>query len=373
MSKIENLGSILHRQNSASAPRHLRIVESVVESATVPAQVAWICDVCGPQSPIALSSNRWVRRTCVCQKARRGAQIQSETPPVQTATSDVPREERASEVRVARAQPEYKSIQGMPKALCPKCQGAGWLRQNVPFGHPEFGKAIKCVCKLKQQANDLFGGAHIPDPFKACSFESYLSLSLSPFQRDIAMMVQVFVLDRLGPCEGYKRGLYLYGSWGVGKTGLAISALSLALSSGRSGLYLPTFELFDILYESIAASHRINRGYGDEEDRKEESASAKLLRLVDTVEWLVLDDLGVECGSRFVISRLYRIIETRRGHSGLYTIFTSNKDARGLEKHWREDKPGAVAFDDCERVIQRIGEYCTVVHLTGHSLREREG
>jgi DNA replication protein DnaC len=115
----------------------------------------------------------------------------------------------------------------------------------------------------------------------------------------------------------------------------------------------------------------MTRGYGDEEDRKEEVAGASLLRLIESVEWLVLDDLGVECGSRFVISRLYRIVEGRRSRPGLYTIFTSNKDARGLEAHWREDVPGAMAFDDCERIIQRIGGYYTAVHLTGENLREQ--
>lgn len=358
MSEIENAGSILRRQNKGAGRSHLQIVKSVVQSETVPNELFWTCDVCGPQPPVALSSNRWVRRTCACE--RRRAQMQRAIPKAPTVTNNVLPVEQTRDVRVVKR-----------GDACPKCHGVGWLRQNVPFGHPEFGKAIKCVCKLKQQANDLFGGAHIPDDFKDRSFESYLNLSLDPAQRDIAMMVQVFVLDRLGPYEGSKRGLYLYGSWGVGKTGLAISALRMALDAGHSGLYLPTFELFDILYESIAASQRLMRGYGDEDDRKEESASAKLLRLVDMVEWLVLDDLGVECGSRFVIGRLYRIIEARRSRLGLYTIFTSNKDARGLEKHWREDAPGAVAFDDCERIIQRIGEYCTVVHLTGYSLREQ--
>jgi DNA replication protein DnaC len=257
--------------------------------------------------------------------------------------------------------------------VCPNCKGAGWLRQNVPCGHPEFGKPVKCVCKIKQQANDLFGGAHIPDDFNACSFESYQALPLDAVQKQVAMMVQVFVLERLGQYEGRKRGLYLYGLWGVGKTGLAVSALRMALDAGHSGLYLPTYELFDILYESIAASTRLTRGYGNEEDRQEESAGAKLLRLVDSVEWLVLDDLGVECGSRFVIGRLYRIIEGRRSRSGLYTIFTSNKDARGLDRHWRPDGAGSGAFDDCERIIQRIGEYCTPIHLVGRSLREKNG
>src|SRR6266487_6320014 len=139
------------------------------------------------------------------------------------------------------------------KSMCSICKGAGYLRQNVPYGHPEFGKLKKCQCKIRQQAQELFGGAHIPDDFKTCSFESYLRLPLSTDQRQSAMLVQAFVLPRLE--DGYagrKRGLYLHGSWGVGKTGLAVSALRQAIEAGKSGLYLPTTDLFDILYEAIA-------------------------------------------------------------------------------------------------------------------------
>ncbi len=256
--------------------------------------------------------------------------------------------------------------------ICPFCGGAGWLRQQVAVGHPDFGKPKKCLCKLKKETNSLFGGAHIPDDFSGCSFETYQQLPITSEQQQVAMMVQAFVVPRIVPYEGRKRGLYLYGVGGLGKTGLAVSALRMALEAGHSGLYLPTYELFDMLYESIAASQRMARGYATEEDREEETAGAKLLRLMDEIEWLALDDLGVECSSSFVISRLYRLIEGRRSRRGLYTIFTSNKDARGLEKHWRPER-SQTTFDDGERIIQRIGEYCISIHMSGRSLREKGG
>src|SRR5918995_280631 len=30
--------------------------------------------------------------------------------------------------------------------VCPICQGAGWLRMDVPLGHPSFGRLFKCEC-----------------------------------------------------------------------------------------------------------------------------------------------------------------------------------------------------------------------------------
>jgi DNA replication protein DnaC len=246
------------------------------------------------------------------------------------------------------------------------------MRSDVPYGHPSFGKSVACQCRVKQRVT-LFGGAHIPDDFHHRTFETYLKLPLAPEQRQVVTRVMRFMAQRVeAGYEGERRGLYLYGSWGIGKTGLAIAALCQAIEAGQSALYLSTSELFAPLYEAIAASQRLAHGYGDLEDKQEEVAGAKVLRLVETVTWLVLDDLGVECGSSFVVNRLYRIIEGRRSKKGLFTIFTSNKDAVGLEQRWRPAKSGAGAFDDCYRVIERLGEYCVVIPVMGCNLRQKE-
>jgi DNA replication protein DnaC len=217
----------------------------------------------------------------------------------------------------------------------------------------------------------LFGGANIPHELRECTFASLAQLPNTQEQQAAALKVQAFMLPRArGEYTGYKRGLYLYGAWGRGKSGLAVAALRLAAENGQTVLFLPTIELFANLYDAIGASQRLMRGYGDEEDRQEDTAAAKLLRLVLQVKWLVLDDLAAECANKFVIRELYRIIEGRRA-DGLYTIFTSNRDATDLGQYWRPDSPRAAAFNDCERVIERLGEYCVAIPVAGRSLRQR--
>src|SRR5438045_7732005 len=34
---------------------------------------------------------------------------------------------------------------------CQKCKDVGYLRANVPYGDPQFGKAIECECKKAQK------------------------------------------------------------------------------------------------------------------------------------------------------------------------------------------------------------------------------
>src|SRR5262245_14836797 len=33
---------------------------------------------------------------------------------------------------------------------CPHCHGIGYLRDDVPVGHPNFGKLTPCTCRLEQ-------------------------------------------------------------------------------------------------------------------------------------------------------------------------------------------------------------------------------
>src|SRR5688500_7537470 len=35
--------------------------------------------------------------------------------------------------------------------LCPICGGTGYLRLDVPVNHPNFGKLVKCDCRLQEQ------------------------------------------------------------------------------------------------------------------------------------------------------------------------------------------------------------------------------
>jgi DNA replication protein DnaC len=254
--------------------------------------------------------------------------------------------------------------------MCPTCKGAGFLRSSVDIAHPLFGKAQPCHCTIQAQKYSLFKGANLPQLYEHCTFPSYLTLPLENNQRQIAGQVEAFVKVRLQEAyQGQKRGLYLYGPWGTGKTGLAIATLQTVVAARQPALYLPTFQLFQMLRESIAASQRIRYGYADDEDQEEESTGSKLLRLVRTIPWLVLDDLGVECGSAWVISHLYAILETRRLME-LFTIFTSNKDALALHEQWHpESRPNR--YDDAVRITQRLGEYCIPLYLSGRNLRER--
>lgn len=261
------------------------------------------------------------------------------------------------------------------KEVCPTCKfpleetSHGFVRG--PF-NPDTKKTTLIPCptcsggaEAKRQAkaiNTLFGDAHIPFYARDWTFATY------PQDADPAALAAVkqFVSLSLSG-QSAKRGLYLVGEKGHCKTSLAIAALQAIIAKGHSGVFIQTIELFDLLRGSIAASRRIERGDSSFEDKYESSVGAKLLRLVKTVEWLVLDDLGVECATKYVIQQFYAILEARRS-AGLYTTFTSNRDASDLERYWKSDTEGV--FQDGLRIIDRLGEYCFVVPVVGRNQRE---
>ena len=150
-----------------------------------------------------------------------------------------------------------------------------------------------------------------------------------------------------------KRGLYLHGEPGAGKTGLAIAIIQSVMFRGIDAAFIRSIDLINRLREAIArGTHE-----GDE-----------LLHLVKNVRWLALDDLATERPTPYVIEQFYAVIEERRA-SGLYTVITSNFSLRELEAHWRPQDVRPGAFHAGKRVVDRIAEYCDQIPMKGRNLR----
>jgi DNA replication protein DnaC len=172
-------------------------------------------------------------------------------PPSRARTTPVPQSfERFRRAKPVQQEPEAQAkLPALPapyrapeqEHACLFCHGLGFL----PYGHPEFGRSMPCQCTVRQRVSRT-GLAQIPEEFQGRSFASYLEQRLDPEQELVAMQVMKWTMERLdGTYAGSKRGLYLCGSLGIGKTGLAVAALQEAILAGKSGLYLSTSLLLD--------------------------------------------------------------------------------------------------------------------------------
>lgn len=232
-----------------------------------------------------------------------------------------------------------------PDPDCQICGGHGWVRHDVPLGHPDFGKAFPCRCAepyLRQRRLDrIFGRAQIPDEFKRRSFATYALRREA--DQEARAMVERWSQDGEG-------SIFLWGKVGRGKTGLGICALRHRVEVlGVDALYRYASELFD----------DIRRGFDRELGGL---SSGEIFDAVRETNLVLLDDLGKENLTPWVRETFNRLIDYRwRQH--LPTIFTSNEPLDALEARMGE------------AVASRVRSMCwpNVIELRGASdLREGE-
>ncbi|HEC32782.1 MAG TPA: cell division protein ZapE [Candidatus Kaiserbacteria bacterium] len=139
-----------------------------------------------------------------------------------------------------------------------------------------------------------------------------------------------------------RKGMFIHGEVGTGKTHIAYALLRNAPKVGVRCRLINTIELFKDMREDIRRS---------EYDKKYPTETAMEYKGI-----LILDDLGVEKATDFVVESLYLIIN-KRYNEMRPIIFTSNFNLNKLA-----DRVG-------DRIPSRIFEMCEMVELKGEDKR----
>jgi DNA replication protein DnaC len=191
---------------------------------------------------------------------------------------------------------------------CPICKGAGYLRADVPFGHPSFGKPIACECKEAerkakrrrqlQEMSDL--GAFYDKSFR--NFNVHV-----PGIQEAYSCACEFAQDPNG-------WLLMIGPNGSGKTHLAAAIANKSLEDGALVLFATVPDLLDHLRAAFAPTS--NEVYDQLFSRMREA------------EVLVLDDLGAQQSSPWANEKLFQLLNYRY-NSRFPTVITAN--TRGLQ------------------------------------------
>lgn len=195
----------------------------------------------------------------------------------------------------------------VPAVRCQECKDTGYLRANVPFGHPQFGKAIKCECRLardkKEHRQRLWEQSNLDRlaGFREATFDSF-QFWLPGVQEGYEAAL-AFVDARSG-------WLVLQGTNGCGKTHLAVAIARQCLDNGQAVLFGVVPDLLDELRATF--SHR-----GDENFEEE-------VGKIRDAEVLILDDLGAESGTPWATEKLYRLLNYRYNARSM-TVITTNQ------------------------------------------------
>lgn len=149
-----------------------------------------------------------------------------------------------------------------------------------------------------------------------------------------------------------QKGLYVFGSFGIGKSYLmAYLANLLSEKCGKSTLLLhfPTF--------CIDIKNAINTGnVKNQIDQIKQS------------EILVIDDIGAEQQSSWIRDDVLQVILQYRMQENLLTFFTSNLNLEELETHFAVSRSGDETWQ-AKRVMDRIRYLSEEIHLLGDNRR----
>src|SRR6202142_3256102 len=194
---------------------------------------------------------------------------------------------------------------------CPHCHGIGYLRVDVPLGHPDFGRLEVCVCRRANITNTvrerLFALSHL-DELKDLTFESFMPRGRKGLAEMQANSLEMAFNQARHYAQSLNGWLLLQGGYGCGKTHLAAAVSNFAVGMGVPTLFLTVPDLLDTL----------RFAYNDEdttfEQRFDEIRNAKLL---------VLEDFGTKNAPGWGQEKLFQIVNYRYINK-LPTVVTTN-------------------------------------------------
>lgn len=220
------------------------------------------------------------------------------------------------------------SEEALEEPVCPVCKGAGFLRVDLPPGHPDFGKVVPCRCRTESISRDRKSKLQRMSnlgPLVRLTFDSLVKEGRSTDPRNQERFARAFDL-----CQQYARSpegwLVLMGPSGSGKTHLAVAIANERIQVGEQVLFVVVPDLLDHLRSAYGPSS--------------EMPYDELFENVKSAPLLVLDDLGTQSSTPWAQEKLYQIFN-HRYNAQLPTVITSNRPLEEIDERlrWRMTDP----------------------------------
>ncbi len=213
---------------------------------------------------------------------------------------------------VSQAKPRSTTTPADPEPDCPICLDDGVVTAAVHYGHPDFGKAMLCVCAKRKRFLEL----------------PWLGHSLAEFEKEPGTK------EALGAAWKWAKGeiafLTISGIPGCGKSHLSIGAVRHHLENDRAAAWRDVTDTLEWFKESF--------------DKKGDEATIEFkIALLTTAAPLALDDIGAEQSTEWSRPTLTRIINRRKLHR-YPTMFTTNHLPETLAQ-WTDARIASRVFD----------------------------
>ena len=207
-------------------------------------------------------------------------------------------------------------IQAVPP--CPICHGVGFVRQDLPVGHPNFGKLIPCTC---QEAHK--NGKSNPNSANLNRLADYAGKTFDNFsikgrmglgdEQEKSLTIARSHAEQFA--QDLKGWLLFCGGYGSGKTHLAAAIANHAAGLGISTLLLTVPDLLDTLRSSYSSN--------------DDPYSARFEE-IRNVQLLVLDNLWTQNATSWAQEKLFQLFDHRYVKK-LPTVVTTDMDLEELD------------------------------------------
>jgi DNA replication protein DnaC len=203
-------------------------------------------------------------------------------------------------------------------AECPWCGGLGYVREDVPIDHPNFGKLFPCRCKqadIDARRFEQLRALSNLDHMSRMSFDTFVpdGYGLPPESADNLRRA-------FAEAERYAQNptgwLVLVGGYGCGKTHLAAAIANRLIERGQQVLFVVVPDLLDHLRATFGPNSPVSY-----DRRFDEVRNAPVL---------ILDDLGTQSSTAWAQEKLFQILNYRY-NARLPTVVTTNQNLEEID------------------------------------------
>jgi len=244
--------------------------------------------------------------------------------------------------------PYFKELGETPLNPCPKCVISKCKCGNQePYYYYDGSEIKECFCREINMKIDrikkIYNRSGIDIKYQWKFLNDFESINKQSSDAKNA------AYDIARSFKDAKKGLFLWGNPGTGKTLLsAIILTELIIRNALEGRYIKISRTF---FNRLKSTFVIgSKNYGK---------SSEIEKELSEVDILVVDDFGVQRDSEWEQETLYNLVDARY-EAEKFTIFTSNNNPI---KHLKDLSNG--------RVLSRIKEMCRIMEISGKDYRDK--
>ena len=193
--------------------------------------------------------------------------------------------------------PSALSHTGDCSPACPECSGVGYIRFDVPVGHPKFGKVERCPNAQVRTSKKSLQTGEI-DPRVGLTPDEVHNLTWGLVKKGVNQADQACDVTRRAYISGHGM-VFMYGGYGQGKSLVLKIAVAAALNEGKRAAYANLAGVLDDI--RIAYDEREN----------------KMTEFMRRMEWwgsldvLAIDELDKVGQTEWARERIFQLLDAR--------------------------------------------------------------